>query len=144
MRNLERALVALSAVAVVAVAVVGGSSASSEQARTVTIGWAYDGVGAMAPYDGPALATAKERIKSVNKTSATKLRIITCNTQGNKPAIAKTCATKLLSQGADIIMTTCDVDFAAPVVQTAINRGKLTVAACIGTDQMGPKRFGPI
>ena len=39
-------------------------------------------------------------------------------------------------------MTTCDVDFAAPVIQTAINRGKLTVAACIGTDQMGPKRFG--
>ncbi len=54
---------------------------------------------------------------------------ITCNTQGNKPAIAKACATKLLSQGADIIMTTCDVDFAAPVIQTAINRGKLTVAA---------------
>ena len=40
-------------------------------------------------------------------------------------------------------MTTCDVDYAAPVVQYAINRGKLTVAACIGTDQMGPKRFGP-
>ena len=40
-------------------------------------------------------------------------------------------------------MTTCDVDYAAPVVQEAINAGKLTVAACIGTDQMGPKRFGP-
>ena len=26
--------------------------------------------------------------------------------------------------------------------RTAINPGKLTVAACIGTDQMGPKRFG--
>ena len=39
-------------------------------------------------------------------------------------------------------MTTCDVDLAAPVVQTAINAGKLTVAPCIGTDQMGPKRFG--
>ena len=37
----------------------------------------------------------------------------------------------------------CDVDFAAPVVQKAINAGKLTVAPCIGTDQMGPKRFGP-
>jgi branched-chain amino acid transport system substrate-binding protein len=96
----------------------------------------------MAAYDGPALATAQERIKQVNKSNATKLKLITCNTQGNKPAIAKACATKLLSQGADIIMTTCDVDFAAPVVQTAINRGKLTVAACIGTDQMGPKRFG--
>ena len=78
----------------------------------------------------------------MNRGNATKLALITCNTQGNKPAIAKACATKLLSQGADIIMTTCDVDFAAPVIQTAINRGKLTVAACIGTDQMGPKRFG--
>ena len=29
------------------------------------------------------------------------------------------------------------------MVQESINAGKLTVAACIGTDQMGPKRFGP-
>jgi branched-chain amino acid transport system substrate-binding protein len=42
-----------------------------------------------------------------------------------------------------VIFTTCDVDFAAPVVQEAINKGKLAVAPCIGTDQMGPKRFGP-
>jgi branched-chain amino acid transport system substrate-binding protein len=141
MRNLGRAILALTAVAVVAVAAVSGGSAAP--AKTVTIGWAYDGVGNMAAYDGPALATAKERIKSVNKGSATKLRLITCNTQGNKPAIAKACAAKLVSQGAQIMMTTCDVDYAAPVVQYAINRGLLTVAACIGTDQMGPKRFGP-
>jgi branched-chain amino acid transport system substrate-binding protein len=140
MRNAQKAALALAAVAVVAVAAVGGGSAAPQ--KTVTIGWAYDGVGAMAPFDGPALATAKTRIAQVNKKSTTKLRLITCNTQGNKPAIAKACATKLLSQGAEIIMTTCDVDFAAPVVQTAINKGKLTVAACIGTDQMGPKRFG--
>ena len=37
---------------------------------------------------------------------------------------------------------TCDVDFATPVVQATIARGKLAVAPCIGTDQMGPKRFG--
>jgi branched-chain amino acid transport system substrate-binding protein len=41
------------------------------------------------------------------------------------------------------MFTTCDVDFAAPVVQETINRGVLAVAPCIGTDQMGPKRFGP-
>jgi branched-chain amino acid transport system substrate-binding protein len=143
MRNLGRALVALAAVAVVAVAVVGGGTAASEQAKTVTIGWAYDSVGSMAPFDGPALATAKAHITAVNKTSPIKLRLLTCNTQGNKKPIAKVCATKLLSQGADIVMTTCDVDLATPVVQTSINAGKLTVAPCIGTDQMGPKRFGP-
>jgi len=142
MKDVRKAALALAAVAVVAVAVVSSGSASSEQAKTVTIGWAYDGVGNMAPFDGPALAAAQTRIAQLNKTNAIKLKLITCNTQNNKPAIAKACATKLLSQGADIIMTTCDVDFAAPVVQTAINAGKLTVAACIGTDQMGPKRFG--
>ena len=78
----------------------------------------------------------------MNRGRATKLRLITCNTQGNKPAMAKSCAAKLLGQGADVIFTTCDVDYAAPVVQESINAGKLTVAPCIGTDQMGPKRFG--
>ena len=142
MTKVKRVALALAAVAVVAVAVVSGGSAASEQAKTVTIGWAYDGVGSMAPFDGPALATAKSHIAAVNKKSSTKLRLITCNTQGNKGPIAKACATKLLSQGADIVMTTCDVDLATPVVQPAINAGKLTVAPCIGTDQMGPKRFG--
>jgi branched-chain amino acid transport system substrate-binding protein len=142
MIGVGKAALALAAVAAVAVSVVAVSSASPQQAQTVTIGWAYDGVGAMAPFDGPALATARTRIAQVNKTSKIKLRLLTCNTQNNKPAIAKACASKLLGQGADIIMTTCDVDLAAPVVQESINRGKLTVAACIGTDQMGPKRFG--
>ncbi len=142
MKKVRRATLALVAAAIAAVAVVGGGTAASEQASTVTIGWAYDGVGAMAPFDGPALAAAKTRIAQVNRTNATKLKLITCNTQGNKPATAKACATRLLSQGADIIMTTCDVDFATPVVQASINAGKLTVAPCIGTDQMGPKRFG--
>jgi branched-chain amino acid transport system substrate-binding protein len=142
MTKVGKAALALAAVAIVAMAVVSGGSAGAEQAKTVTIGWAYDGVGQMAPFDGPALATAKTRIAEVNRTSAIKLRLLTCNTQDNKPAIAKACATRLLNQGADIIMTTCDVDRAAPVVQSAINAGKLTVAACIGTDQMGPKRFG--
>ncbi len=140
MTKAGKAALALAAVAVVAVAAVGGGSAAPQ--KTVTIGWAYDGVGNMAAYDGPALVTAQQRIAQVNKTSATKLKLITCNTQGNKPAIAKACARKLLGQGADVIMTTCDVDYAAPVVQESINAGKLTVAACIGTDQMGPKRFG--
>jgi branched-chain amino acid transport system substrate-binding protein len=141
MKNLGRAVLALAAAAVVAVAVVSGGSAAP--AKTLTIGWAYDGVGNMAPFDGPALATAKTHIAAINKAGGTKVRLLTCNTQGNKPAIAKACARKLLAQGSDVIMTTCDVDYAAPVVQESINAGKLTVAACIGTDQMGPTRFGP-
>ena len=142
MLRARKAVLALVVVSAVAAAAVAGGSASSQQANTVTIGWAYDGSGAMAPFDGPALATAKDHVKRVNRGPGVNLRITTCDTQGNKPATAKACAARLLGQGADVIFTTCDVDFAAPVVQESINAGKLTIAPCIGTDQMGPKRFG--
>ena len=99
----------------------------------------------MAPFDGPALAAAELRVKQWNAKGGVDgrpLEITTCDTQGNKPTIAKACADKLIGGGASIIFTTCDVDLAAPVVQESINKGLLTVAPCIGTDQMGPKRFG--
>src|SRR5215212_4232750 len=115
------------------------------QASKIVIGWAFDSKGAMAPFDNPALAAAKLRVAQLNArggVTGRKLQLKTCDTQGNKAAIAKACAARLLGQGADVMFTTCDVDLAAPVVQEAINRGVLAVASCIGTDQMGPKRFG--
>jgi branched-chain amino acid transport system substrate-binding protein len=127
-----------------AVACIGGSSATAARAPIV-IGWAFDSKGQMAPFDGPALAAAKIRVQQINGAggiNGRRLRIDTCDTQNNNPARAKSCAARLLGRGAHILFTTCDVDFATPVVQEAINRGKLAIAPCIGTDQMGPKRFG--
>jgi branched-chain amino acid transport system substrate-binding protein len=133
-------------VALVAVVATAAARTTAPAATPITIGWAFDSKGAMAPFDNPALAAAQLRVKQWNAKGGVdgrQLQIKTCDTQGNKPAIAKACALKLLGQGANIIFTTCDVDLAAPVVQEAINRGVLAVAPCIGTDQMGPKRFGP-
>ena len=96
----------------------------------------------MSPFDDPALAAAQVRIKQVNARGGVQIKLITCDTQNNNPAKAKACALSLLGQGANVIFTTCDVDYATPVVQEAINRGVLAIAPCIGTDQMGPKRFG--
>jgi branched-chain amino acid transport system substrate-binding protein len=143
MKGRTRGALALLAVAVTVVAVTAGTAGAA--GKEIVIGWAFDGKGAMAPFDGPALAAANIRVKQWNAkggVNGKKLKIVTCDTQGNKPAIAKACAAKLLGQKVDVIFTTCDVDFAAPVVQESINRGVLAVAPCIGTDQMGPKRFG--
>ena len=132
-------------IAVVALATTAAARTTAPAAAPIVIGWAYDSKGAMAPFDNPALAAAQLRVKALNAkggVNGRQLQIRTCDTQGNKPAIAKACAVKLLSGGADVMFTTCDVDFAAPVVQETINRGVLAVAPCIGTDQMGPKRFG--
>ena len=138
------ALLAVSAL-VVATAGTGLGGSQTNAPAPIVIGWAFDSKGAMAPFDGPALAAAQLRVKQVNAGGGVRgrpLQIKTCDTQGNKPATAKSCAARLLGQQVDVMFTTCDVDLAAPVVQEAINRGKLAVAPCIGTDQMGPKRFG--
>jgi branched-chain amino acid transport system substrate-binding protein len=137
------AAAALLIAAVTVAALAGASSNTSAATRpAVVIGWAHDSKGDMAPFDGPALAAARFHIRNLNRRGGRQVRIITCDTNGNNPARAKTCARNLLGQGAQIIFVTCDVDFATPVVQEAINRGRLAVAPCIGTDQMGPKRFG--
>jgi branched-chain amino acid transport system substrate-binding protein len=133
------------AVALVGLAASAAARTNAPAAKTIVIGWAFDSKGQMAPFDNPALAAAQLRVKQLNAkggVNGNKLQIKTCDTQGNKAAIAKACALKLLGQGANVIFTTCDIEFAAPVVQEAVNRGILAVAPCIGTDQMGPKRYG--
>jgi branched-chain amino acid transport system substrate-binding protein len=133
------ALLVMVTALVLAATVTGSATAAGSP---VVIGWAYDSKGNMSPFDDPALAAAQVRVKQVNARGGVQLKIITCDTQNNVPAKAKACALSLLGQGAKIIFTTCDVDYATPVVQEAINRGVLAIAPCIGTDEMGPKRFG--
>jgi len=139
---------AIAAAAVLALALIGSALAANgahSAKKPIVIGWAFDGNGSMAPFDGPALAAAKLRINTINAkggVNGRKLKLLTCDTQGNKPDVAKACALRLVGQKANVIFTTCDVDLAAPVVRVAIDRGLLAIASCIGTDQMGPKRFG--
>jgi branched-chain amino acid transport system substrate-binding protein len=133
----------LALVAVLAATVTSVTPASAA-GKPIVIGWADDSTGNMKPFDQPALAAANVEVAAINKRGGVKgrpLQIVTCNTQGGKPDVAKSCGATLVGK-ADIIFTSCDVDYATPVIQEAINAGKLTIAPCIGTDQMGPKRFG--
>jgi branched-chain amino acid transport system substrate-binding protein len=148
MSTSTRARIALVIVAVAACVFAATAAARTDSAAAgspIVIGWAHDSTGPMAPFDGPALAAAQIRVAQINAKGGVgghPLVIKTCDTQGDKPAVSKACADKLIGEGANILFTTCDVDLAAPAVQEGINKGLLTIAPCIGTDQMGPKRFG--
>src|SRR3954462_2178781 len=103
---------AIAVVASLGLAATAAAHTQSTAAAPITIGWAFDSKGAMAPFDGPALAAAQLRVKQWNAKGGVdgrQLQIKTCDTQGNKPAVAKACALKLLSGGANVIFTTCDV-----------------------------------
>jgi branched-chain amino acid transport system substrate-binding protein len=130
----------------------GGSSSSSSTSASTTaksnkpivIGAAIDQTALMSSFDGPALAAAQLEANKINAAGGVdgrKIQFKVENTQ-LKPDRTKAAASDLINGGADILWVTCDVDFATPAIQQGLAAKKLTISPCIGTDQMGPQRFG--
>lgn len=122
-----------------------GETATEEESGPIVIGAAVDLTNQMAPFDGPAIGAARIQLDKVNAEGGADgrdLRLEVVDTQLD-PEQTKAAAIDLIEeQGAEILLVTCDVDYATPAVQEAISRGVLAVSMCIGTDQMSPKRFG--
>lgn len=122
-----------------------GGAAEPDASNPIVIGAAMDGTGAMAPVDGPPLAAAKLTVDRINAEGGVLGRKLVLESIDTKldPAGTKAAAVELITNKKAIaMMVTCDVDYATPAVQESINAGLLTVAPCLGTDQMSPLRFG--
>ncbi len=119
----------------------GGGEGSSEP---IKIGAAIDETNLMKFFDGPALAAAELEAEKINKEGGVDGREIEFTVQNTQlePAKTKSVAENEVDNGSEIMWVTCDVDFATPSIQVGLKAGLLTVSPCIGTDQMGPKRFG--
>jgi len=138
--------------ALVLVAAVAGIIAAAAAARTdsgaakppIVIGAVVDLTKNMAPFDAPALLAAQLQIKAINAkggVNGRKLKMVFLNDQLD-PAQTKQFALQMLQKKVDIGWVTCDVNYAAPAAQEFLNAGKLTIAPCLGTDELSPIRFG--
>lgn len=110
----------------------------------LVIGAAVDLTNDMSFFDAPAIAAAQIRVDEINAAGGVmgrqiELRVIDTELDPDQTAAA---AIDLIEGGAEVLLVTCDVDFATPAITEGINAGILTIATCIGTDQMGPNRFG--
>jgi branched-chain amino acid transport system substrate-binding protein len=126
----------------------GEKEAGGEEAEgsgePIKIGAAIDESSFMAPTDDPALAGAELQAKKINEEGGVDGREIefTVGNTSAEPGKNKSVAEELVGNGAEILWVTCDVDVATPAIQVGLAEKMLTVSPCIGTDQMGPKRFG--
>jgi branched-chain amino acid transport system substrate-binding protein len=122
----------------------GASEEGSGNTEPIKIGAAIDESSFMAPTDDPALAGAELEAKKINEEGGVDGRKIefTVGNTSAEPGKNKSVAEEQLGKGAEILWVTCDVDVATPAIQVGLAEKKLTVSPCIGTDQMGPKRFG--
>jgi branched-chain amino acid transport system substrate-binding protein len=122
----------------------GGGGEQSSEEGPIRIGAAVDQTKLMKFFDGPALGAAQIRAEEINAEGGVDGRQIEFSVQNTRldPERTKAAAADLVEAGNQILWVTCDVDWATPAVQEGTGAGLLTVAPCIGTDQMGPKRFG--
>jgi branched-chain amino acid transport system substrate-binding protein len=125
---------------------VGGAAGKPAAGKPIVIGAAVDLTKNMSPFDAPALAAAQIEIAKINAKGGIngrplQLKFINDQLDPNK---TKQAAATLIGQGVDIGWVTCDVDFATPAAQAFLQAHKLTVAPCIGTDEMSPLRFGAL
>jgi len=111
----------------------------------IIIGAAVDLSQNMAPFNSPAMTAAGIMVDRINAAGGVlggrelELRIIDATVE---PDLVKSAAVDLIGQGAEILLVTCDFDFAAPAIQEALAANILAVAPCIGTDRMGPNGLG--
>ena len=110
----------------------------------IIIGAAIDMSQNMAPFNLPALTAAEIMVDRINADGGVlgrPLELISADATVDAD-LNKSTAIDLIDQGAEILIVTCDFDFAAPAIQEAIAANVLAVAPCIGTDRMGPNGLG--
>jgi branched-chain amino acid transport system substrate-binding protein len=150
MRRITPARVALGVAALAALVLAAtaaahtDSSARTDAKRPILIGAVVDLTKSMAPFDAPALLAAQIEIKAINRkggVNGRRLKLIYLNDQLD-PAKTKQDALTMLARKVDVGWVTCDVNYAGPAAQAFLNARKLTIAPCLGTDELSPIGFG--
>jgi branched-chain amino acid transport system substrate-binding protein len=124
-----------------------GGAASTSSKSPIVIGAAIDLSNTMKFFDGPAQAAAQAEVAKINSQGGVdgrKLEFLVENDQLNPSRTRADALDLTANKKANVLWVTCDVDWATPSTEVGVSKGLLTVAPCIGTDQMGPKRFGSL
>ena len=123
----------------------GGSPSATGAKSAIIIGAVIDETNTMKPFDVPALNAAEIQASQINASGGVDGRKIVFKVYNDQlvPALTRSDAIAAVSAGASILWVSCDVNFATPAIQVGLQHKLLTIAPCIGTDQMGPSLFGP-
>lgn len=132
--------VAAAALAMTGISVTSAATANAACSKPILIGAAMAQTGFMAPFDAPALETAKIAVEKINVAGGVngcKLKLTAVDT-GSNPDKGQQIATQLVSQGAKLLLVTCDADINLKSEQVGEKAGVLVIAPCVGSTAMGP------
>jgi branched-chain amino acid transport system substrate-binding protein len=121
------------------------STTSADSGKPIVIGVASGTTGPISFFDAPALEGAKLAVADINAAGGIdgrQLKIVTADHKSDTTQIVPA-ALKVLENGADVVLGSCDYDFANPAARTAQAKGKLALA-CAGSPVFGKQGVGPL
>jgi branched-chain amino acid transport system substrate-binding protein len=108
----------------------GGEAGGGEP---IVVGISAAKSGALEPYDRQGAQMLQMRLEEINKEGGVlggrKFQVKWLDTESDRPR-AGTNARQLIDEGADVIIATCDFDFAFPALQAAMESEVLGMALC--------------
>lgn len=128
--------------AALAVTAMGGMAFAQDD--TVTVGFPVALSGFVAPYDdGPRKAAllAIDDINAKGGLLGKKIVSVEADTKSD-PGQGATAATEVLSQGAKMVMVTCDFDFGAPAALVAESQNVIAFSSCAADPKFGVQGIG--
>lgn len=141
-----RTTTALAVVALTALAVAVGASASRKADDKIVIGISAAKTGILGPYDlqaGQLFQMRMEQINAAGGVLGKKIDVQWIDTKSDKPTAA-TNAQELISKGAKVIIATCDFDFSFPAIQAAGAAKVPGIALCASSPKVAtPAIVGP-
>ncbi len=119
--------------------------ASPVLASDITVGFAIAKSGWMEAYDTPAATAAKIRIEEINANGGLlgqQVKWVETDTKTDRAQSAKA-GLKVLDDGADMMVVSCDYDFGAPAALSAEAEGKNSFFLCAEDVKAGIQGVGP-
>lgn len=109
------------------------SGGEAESGEPIVVGISAAKSGALEPYDRQGAQMLQMRLEEINKEGGVlggrKFKVQWLDTESDRPR-AGTNARQLIDEGADVIIATCDFDFAFPALQAAMESEVLGMALC--------------
>jgi branched-chain amino acid transport system substrate-binding protein len=124
----------------------GDTSSGGGGSEPITLGFAIGETGFMAAYDGPARTVAEFAMDDYNAKGGVdgrELKAVSADMK-SKPELSGDAATQVLSDGADIVVTSCDFDMGSPAGIVAQEEGVLAMSTCAASTSFGPTGIGPL
>lgn len=144
---MKRAVGALAGVvAALGVMLVASASAEPQQAKKpIVIGAVIAVSGPQSTYDMPPEISAEIAAEDINRSGGIlggrPIKVVRYDMKSDR-TLGGTTALKAISQGAEVLLVTCDFDVGSPAALAAQKKGVVSMSLCAGAPQFGPAGIG--